>query len=70
MVLFAGEFMRDKISKICSYFGAGLYKYPADNDEREEMMAEVRLRMEESRTVLETGDSVFLSTLQVARLED
>jgi len=64
MVLFAGEFMRDKISKICSYFGAGLYKYPADNDEREEMMAEVRLRMEESRTVLETGDSVFLSTLQ------
>ena len=40
MVLFAGEVMREKISKICTYFGASLYKYPEDSLEREAMSEE------------------------------
>jgi len=66
MVLFAGEVMRDKISKVCSHFGASLYQYPEDNYEREEMLAEVNLRLEESSSVLDQGQKVLVSSLRHA----
>ena len=43
MALFAGEVMRDKISKICSYFGASLYKFPESADDDYRLMEETVL---------------------------
>jgi V-type H+-transporting ATPase subunit a len=64
MVLFAGEVMRDKISKICTYFGASLYKYPEAADERADMDAEVDLRLAESEDVLKQGTAVYHGVLK------
>jgi len=64
MVLFAGEVMRDKISKICSYFGANLYKFPDSADDFAAMTAEVARRLIESDEVLSRGDHVLHDTLE------
>ena len=58
MVLFAGEVMREKISKICSYFGASLYKYPESSDDYASMMSEVERRLVESDEILAKGEEV------------
>jgi len=63
MVLFAGEVMRDKISKICAYFGATLYKFPETEDELVSMTAEVEKRLVESDTVLKQGEKVLQDLL-------
>ena len=59
MVLFAGEVMRDKISKICSYFGATLYKFPEGAGELSSMAAEVERRLVESDEILSKGEQVL-----------
>jgi len=59
MVLFAGEVMNDKVSKIASYFGASLYKFPDSPDDLATMMGEVELRLSESGTVLTQGETVM-----------
>jgi len=59
MVLFAGEVMRDKISKVCSYFGASLYKFPDTSDELDIMNLRVDERLHESSQVLSQGESVM-----------
>ena len=63
MVLFAGEVMRDKISKICSYFGATLYKFPESADELSTMTAEVERRIVESDEILKKGEDVLQELL-------
>ena len=42
MVFFAGDVLRDKISKICTYFGATLYRYPDSGVEHAEMSIQVK----------------------------
>jgi V-type H+-transporting ATPase subunit a len=59
MVLFAGEVMREKISKICSYFGASLYKFPEGSDDYTAMVAEVERRLAESHEILSKGEQVM-----------
>jgi len=59
MVLFAGEVMRDKISKVCSYFGASLYKFPDSSEELETMNLRVDERLAESAAVLSQGERVM-----------
>ena len=59
MVLFAGEVMREKISKICAYFGATLYNFPESADELTAMVAEVERRIIESDEVLGKGEAVL-----------
>ena len=59
MVLFAGEVMRDKISKICSYFGAMLYKFPETADELDAMKIEVDKRLVESNEILSKGAQII-----------
>ena len=63
MVLFAGEVMREKISKICSYFGASLYKYPESSDDYASMMSEVERRLVESDEILAKGEEVLKELL-------
>ena len=59
MVLFAGEVMREKASKICAYFGATLYNFPESADELTAMVAEVEQRIIESDEVLREKISVI-----------
>jgi V-type H+-transporting ATPase subunit a len=59
MALFAGEVMRDKISKICSYFGASLYKFPESADDLAAMSLEVESRLVESAEILSKGAQVI-----------
>ena len=59
MVLFAGEVMRDKISKICSYFGATLYKFPEAAEDLAAMSHEVEMRLGESEEILSKGAQVI-----------
>ena len=56
MALFAGEVMRDKISKIASYFGATLYKFPESPEELLTMAEEVERRLKESDEILAKGE--------------
>jgi len=63
MVLFAGEVMADKITKICSYFGAALYKFPEAKEDYQEMMVEVRRRLLESDEILSKGEAVMAELL-------
>jgi len=63
MVLFAGEVMRDKISKICAYFGATLYKFPEAPDEHASMTVEVEKRLVESGEILKKGGEVIVDLL-------
>lgn len=63
MVLFAGEVMRDKIQKICTYFGAGLYKFPENVAEHLEMWEEVGRRMTESTEVFTRTQQVMTDFL-------
>jgi V-type H+-transporting ATPase subunit a len=63
MVLFAGEVMRDKISKVCSYFGASLYKFPDSSDELATMNLRVDERLAESDAVLKQGEHVIIELL-------
>ena len=63
MVFFAGDVLRDKISKICSYFGATLYKFPEVTSEQDSMMHEVEKRLAESEEVRDRGEGVFYDTL-------
>jgi V-type H+-transporting ATPase subunit a len=58
--------MKDKISKICSYFGGSLYKFIDSPVERDEMAAEVGRRLTESAEVLAQGDRVMRNTLAAA----
>ena len=62
-LLFAGEVLREKISKIASYFGAGLYKYPELSTDHAEMMAEVDRRIAESSEVMARGNDVMRDIL-------
>jgi len=59
MVLFAGEVMRDKITKIASYFGASLYRFPELKEDYDVMVTEVQRRLDESHEVLAKGDAVM-----------
>ena len=63
MVLFAGEVLRDKISKICSYFGASLYMFPENPSEYTAMVAEVQRRLAESDEILAKGEAVMSELL-------
>jgi len=63
MVLFAGEVLKDKVSKICSYFGGSLYKYPTLDNEHREMSAEVERRIVESGEILARGNNVLSELL-------
>ena len=63
MVLFAGEVMRDKISKICSYFGASLYKFPEGVEDYRSMVAEVARRLVESDEIIGKGEQVSSHSL-------
>jgi hypothetical protein len=47
MVFFAGDVLRDKISKICTYFGATLYRYPDSGIEHAEMSIQVKKQKEQ-----------------------
>ena len=63
MVFFAGEVLKDKISKISSYFGAGLYKFPETTPDHDEMTAEVARRIGESQEVIDRGTEVMRELL-------
>ena len=63
MIFFSGDVLREKISKICSYFGATLYKFPDRLVEQAEMLLEVEKRIVESDTVRLSGDAVFCQAL-------
>ena len=63
MIFFAGDVLREKISKIASYFGAGLYKYPELSTDHAEMMAEVDRRIAESSEVMARGNDVMRDIL-------
>jgi V-type H+-transporting ATPase subunit a len=63
MIFFSGDVLRDKVSKICSYFGAILYKFPSVLLEQDEMLIEVEKRIIESDTVKAGGDAVMMSAL-------
>ena len=68
MVFFSGEVLREKVSKICSYFGATLYKFPDELVDQAEMLLEVEKRIVESDEVRDRGDEVFHGAL--ARVAD
>jgi len=63
MVFFAGEVLKDKISKISSYFGASLYKFPETTADHTEMTAEVARRIGESQEVMDRGSEVMRELL-------
>jgi hypothetical protein len=63
MVFFAGEVLKDKISKISSYFGASLYKFPETTAEHNEMTDEVARRIDESQEVMDRGSEVMRELL-------
>jgi V-type H+-transporting ATPase subunit a len=68
MIFFAGDVLREKISKICTYFGAALYKFPEGTTDHQEMKIEVEKRLEESLMVMERGSAVLRNVLdQVAK---
>jgi V-type H+-transporting ATPase subunit a len=66
MIFFAGDVLREKVSKIATHFGASLYNFPEMTPEHEEMSAEVARRIEESTHVMERGTAVLRETLKVA----
>jgi len=63
MVFFAGEVLKDKISKIASYFGASLYKFPETTADHNEMTDEVARRIGESQEVMARGSQVMRELL-------
>ena len=63
MVFFAGEVLKDKISKISSYFGASLYKFPETTADHNEMTDEVARRIGESQEVMDRGSEVMRELL-------
>jgi len=63
MVFFAGEVLKDKISKIASYFGASLYKFPESTADHNEMTDEVARRIGESQEVMARGSQVMRDLL-------
>ena len=63
MVFFAGEVLKDKISKIASYFGASLYKFPESTADHNEMTDEVARRIGESQEVMARGSQVMRELL-------
>lgn len=63
MVFFAGEVLKEKISKISSYFSASLYKFPETTAEHNEMTDEVARRIGESQEVIDRGSEVMRELL-------
>ena len=63
MVFFAGEVLKEKISKISSYFSASLYKFPETTAEHNEMTDEVARRIGESQEVMDRGSEVMRELL-------
>jgi V-type H+-transporting ATPase subunit a len=63
MVFFAGEVLKDKVSKIASYFGAALYKFPEVTADHMQMTKEVARRIIESQDVMERGTAVMRELL-------
>ena len=55
MVFFSGAVLGDKVSKIATYFGATLYKYPSTALDHAAMTYEVHKRKAESAQVLESS---------------
>jgi len=63
MVFFAGDVLREKISKIATYFSASLYKFPERTGDHEEMTSEVKRRLAESDEVMSRGNAVMRDVL-------
>lgn len=66
MVFFTGGVLGDKVSKIATYFGATLYKYPEAPIEHAEMVLEVQKRLAESSEVLGRAKAISHQTLKGA----
>lgn len=66
MVFFTGGVLGDKVSKISTYFGATLYKYPEAPIEHAEMVLEVEKRIAESTEVLGRARAISHYTLKTA----
>lgn len=64
MVFFAGDVLREKVSKICTYFGATLYRYPDAHSEHAEMCIQVESRLAESEEVLSRANKILMDTLE------
>ena len=63
MIFFAGDVLREKVSKIASYFGASLYTFPELTVDHDEMVIEVQKRLYESEEVMARGDQVMRDVL-------
>jgi len=63
MIFFAGDVLREKVSKISSYFGANLYKFPEVTHDYLEMKGEVNRRLFESKEVMTRGDMLMRNVL-------
>ena len=66
MVFFTGGVLGDKVSKIATYFGATLYKYPEAPIDHAEMVLEVQKRLAESSEVLGRAKAISHLTLRGA----
>ncbi|EOD24553.1 hypothetical protein EMIHUDRAFT_64876 [Emiliania huxleyi CCMP1516] len=64
MVFFTGGVLGDKVSKIATYFGATLYKYPDLPGEHARMVVEVDRRLTESSEVLARSTAILNNALQ------
>ena len=64
MVFFTGGVLGDKVSKIATYFGATLYKYPDLPGEHARMVVEVDRRLTESSEVLARSTGILNNALQ------
>lgn len=69
MVFFTGGVVGDKVSKIATYFGATLYRYPEAPIEHAEMVLEVQKRLAESSEVLGRAKAISHQTLKGAANE-
>jgi len=63
MVFFSGAVLGDKVSKIATYFGATLYKYPSTALDHAAMTYEVHKRKAESAQVLEQSTAILRGAL-------